>query len=91
MAKKVSAREMSLAIGQSKGYIGSLERKHSLPSMTVFFYICDYLGITPKDFFDDGVKFPAIFRELLGNLKDLDEEQLSNINSIAKGLKKNKP
>lgn len=81
---------MSLAIGQSKGYIGSLERKHSLPSMTVFLYICEYLGITPKDFFDNDVELPAIIHEILGNLKGLDEEQLKNINSIAKGLNKSK-
>lgn len=90
MAKDVSAREMSLAIGQSKSYIGALERKHSLPSMTVFFYICEYLGITPKGFFDDEVEFPAIFSEIFNNLKGLDAEQLNNINSIAKGLNKNK-
>ena len=93
MAKGASAREMSLDIGQSKGYIGALERKHSLPSMSVFFQICEYFGITPKDFFDDTVEFPAIFNEIFENLKGLDEEQLKNINGIAKGLerKKSKP
>lgn len=91
IAKDVSAREMSLSIGQSKSYIGSLERKHSLPSMSVFLQICDYFGIKPKDFFDDEVEFPAIFSELLGNLKGLDEEQLKNINGIAKSLNKNTP
>ena len=90
MTKGVSAREMSLAIGQSKGYIGSLEQMKSLPSMSVFLYICDYLGITPKEFFDDGIEHPAIINEILGNLKDLDEEQLTAINGIAKGYKKNK-
>jgi len=88
MAKGVSAREMSLSIGQSKGYIGSLERKHSLPSMSIFFVICEYLNISPKEFFDDGIEFPVVFCELLENLKGLDEEQLSNINSITKGLKR---
>ena len=90
IAKDVPARKMSLDIGQSKGYIGSLEQKHSLPSMSVFFKICEYLGVTPKDFFDDGVEFPAIFSEILENLKGLDEEQLKNINSIAKGLERKK-
>ena len=89
--KGVSARDMSLSIGQSKGYIGSLERKHSLPSMSLFFQICDYFGITAKEFFDDEVEFPAIYCELLENLKGLDEEQIKNMNSIAKGLRKNKP
>ena len=37
--KKVSAREMSLAIGQNHGYINSIESGKNLPTMKVFFYI----------------------------------------------------
>lgn len=88
MKKGVSAREMSLSIGQSKGYVAQIERKHNLPSMTVFFFICDYLNITPKEFFDVEVEFPAIYLELMNNLKTLDEDYLININNIVKGLLK---
>ena len=90
MAKDVSAQEMSLAISQSKGYVGSLERKHSLPSMSAFLCMCEYLGITPKEFFDDESEHPAIIHEIINNLKGLDEEQLKNINGIAKSLNKSK-
>ena len=86
MAKGVSAREMGLAIGQSKSYIGALERKHSLPSMTVFLYICDYLGISPRDFFDEDVKYPEILSKVIDNLKQLDEKKLNDMNAIAEGL-----
>ena len=41
---------MSLAIGQSPGYINGLENKNGFPSMQVFFYICEYLGVTPAEF-----------------------------------------
>ncbi len=88
MKKGVSAREMSLSMGQSKGYIAQIERKHNLPSMTVFFYICDYLNITPREFFDSEVEFPIVYLELINNLKDLGEEQLINVNNIVKGLLK---
>ena len=50
--KGVSAREMSLAIGQSPGYINGLENRYGFPSMQVFFYICEYLDVTPSEFFD---------------------------------------
>ena len=50
--KKVSARDMSLSIGQCSGYISNIENGHNLPSMAVFFYICDYLGVTPAEFFE---------------------------------------
>ena len=49
--KGISARDMSLSIGQSAGYINNIENGVNLPSMTVFFYICEYLGIEPKKIF----------------------------------------
>jgi len=41
--KGVSARDMSLSIGQNAGYINTIESGKAFPSMTVFFYICEYL------------------------------------------------
>ena len=51
VSKGASARDMSLSLGQSAGYINNIENGVNYPSMTVFFYICDYLGISPKEFF----------------------------------------
>lgn len=48
---KVSARDMSLSISQNPGYIHSIESGKSLPSMSVFFSICEYLNVTPYEFF----------------------------------------
>lgn len=50
LKKGVSAREMSLALGQSESYINKIENKRTLPSMAGFFYICEYLGIEPRAF-----------------------------------------
>ena len=47
--KNVSAREMSLALGQNGSYINRIENKQAFPSMQAFFYICEYLQISPKD------------------------------------------
>ncbi|MDO4318860.1 MAG: helix-turn-helix transcriptional regulator [Lachnospiraceae bacterium] len=49
--QRVSCREMSLALGQSEGYINKIENHKALPSMQIFFYICSYLGVTPEEFF----------------------------------------
>ena len=35
--KDVSAREMSLSLGQNSSYINRIENKHSFPSMRLFF------------------------------------------------------
>lgn len=49
--KGVSARQMSLDIGQNKNYINSIEIGRNFPNMEHFFDICQYLCILPQDFF----------------------------------------
>ncbi len=84
--KGVSARDMSLSIGQNAGYINNIENGKALPSMTGFFYICEYLGINPAEFFDIDSNNPEKLQALINDLKQLDDTQLENISSIVKGL-----
>lgn len=63
--KGVSARDMSLSLGQTNNYINNIENKKSLPSMPSFFYICEYLGITPQEFFDEGNANPEGLNEFI--------------------------
>ena len=69
--KGVSARDMSLSLGQGAGYINNIENKNNLPSMTVFFYICTYLDVTPKEFFDFDNANPKELNSIISNLKKL--------------------
>lgn len=85
--KGVSARDMSLSLGQNPGYINALENRNGFPSMQIFFYICEYLGVTPAEFFDDGNARPAEYRELLEDLNALDDTKVQNIRAIVKGLR----
>ena len=85
--KGVSARDMSLSIGQSAGYINNIENGVNLPSMTVFFYICEYLGITPQEFFDTESKNPTKAQELLNIVKGLSNENIDNLIALAKNIK----
>ena len=73
MQKNVSARDMSLSLGQANNYINSIENRKALPSMQSFFYICEYLGVTPQEFFDEGNACPVRLRELMDEAKRLDE------------------
>lgn len=86
--KGVSARDMSLSIGQNASYINNIENGKALPSMTGFFYICEYLNITPGEFFDAENKNPEKIQEVVENLKKLDSEQLDNISAIIRDLAK---
>ncbi len=84
--KGVSARDMSLSIGQNAGYINTIEGGKALPSMSAFFFICEYLHITPAEFFDTESAVPQKLNALIADLKKLDEAQLASISVIVKGL-----
>ncbi len=86
MKKGVSARDMSLSLGQSENYINMIENKKSFPSMTVFFYICEYLGVSPKEFFDYENRNPRQLHEIVENLKKLDDTSLVHIAGLVKEL-----
>ena len=91
--KKVSAREMSLAIGQNVNYINRIENKLNLPSLQGLFYICEYFNITPKDFFDGTEKpLPSILllQEAIDELSKLDDSRLALIIDVAKAMQSKK-
>ena len=54
--------------------------------MSGFFFICEYLNISPRDFFDMDTDYPKELQDLIVNLKKLDERQLHNISGIVEGL-----
>lgn len=86
--KGVSARDMSLSMGQNPGYINNIESGKSMPSLTGIFYICDYLGITPSEFFDMEDQNPTKLNEIIVNLKRLDDRQLDTISVLVRDLVK---
>ena len=86
MQKGVSARDMSLSLGQSESYINKIENQRTMPSMSGFFYICDYLGVTPKEFFDDELTAPGKTRELISLFNRLSPKQADHILLLMKDL-----
>ena len=86
--KGVSARDMSLSIGQNPGYINNIETGKSMPSLTGIFYICEYLGVTPSEFFDLESTNPGKIDDIVKDMKHLDDAQLDTIAALVKGLRK---
>lgn len=87
LSKNVSARDMSLSIGQSENYVNAIENKRAFPSMQVFFYICDYFDISPKEFFDFDNTNPTKLTEIIEKLKSLSNEQLNLIDTMIDNMK----
>lgn len=82
--KGVSEYKMSVDLGHSKGYIQGISSGRALPSMTEFIYICDYLGVTPQQFFDEASAFPAEITELLELTKNMPPENIRVLLDVAK-------
>ena len=84
--KNVSAREMSLSIGQNQGYINHIESGQGTPSLSGIFYICEYLGITPSQFFDFDLKNPEKLNKINEYLKKLNDKQLNALAMFLKSM-----
>lgn len=84
--RDVSARDMSLTLGQNVSYINQIENRKALPSLQGLFYICEYFGVTPRQFFDDGDTYPVQLAELVDDLKKLDAAALGHISAIVKDI-----
>ena len=74
--KDVSEYKMSYDLGHSRGYINNISSGKTLPSMTEFFAICDYFGISPVEFFNINSCNPKLSRTIIEALDLLDEDDL---------------
>ena len=88
--KQISERKMSLDLGHSTSYIRSITSGRALPSMGEFLYICEYLGVTPQEFFDEGNPAPQALQEFIAEAKKVDSRSLSYILGIMKELNNRK-
>ena len=87
MNKGVSAREMSLSVGMNENYINRLENGAGLPKMETFLFMCDYLGVTPQNFFDVETPDPIKSRKLYLEAHSLSSAQLDVVLDVIREIK----
>lgn len=87
LMKGVSEYQMSLDLGHSKNYIRSITSGRTLPSLAELPYICEYLGVSVKDFFDNSAPNPILVHEIVLRAEKLDPEDLTAIISIMDRIK----
>lgn len=85
--KGVSARQMSLEIGQNKNYISSIEAGRNFPQMKHFFDICQYLNITPQLFFQTSENASIEQNEFFQILHSLSPQKFHHLYLLACDLK----
>jgi len=75
----ISARDMSLSMGQDETYIDKIEQKKSIPCMEEFLSICEFLKVTPREFFDEENLNPALLNQLVKELIPLSSTALEDL------------
>lgn len=86
LEKGVSARDMSLSLGQSESYINKIENGRTMPSMSGFFFICEYFGIEPRDFFDPHANSPQTTNSITSELAKLPPQYAEHVLQLVKDL-----
>ncbi|MBO5280445.1 MAG: transcriptional regulator, partial [Clostridia bacterium] len=64
----------------------SISSGRSMPSMSEFLYICEYLGVTPKEFFDDSIEEPQLVQKLYELTRNMSQENLEVLITLAERL-----
>ena len=77
LQKGVSEYKMSYDLGHSRGYVNNISSGKALPSMTEFFAICEYFGISAIEFFDSAQSNPKQTRELAEKMRGLSDADLA--------------
>lgn len=86
--KGVSARDMSLSIGQNPGYIRAIECGTTFPTMSNFFYVCEYLNVPPQEFFNFSEEPSNGMNALTDQLQQFDSEQINALAAFIKTIVK---
>lgn len=86
MSKGKSARELSLLLGQNPNYVNNIENEINFPSIQVLNSICEYFGISLKDFFDEENKEPKLAKETWNEFAKLDKKTLESFIQLAKKI-----
>ena len=90
LQKGVSEYQMSYDLGHSRGYVNNISSGKSLPSMTEFLAICDYFGLTPREFFNSDDGAPGLTKELIRELERLAPAQAEHILELIRDLNRDK-
>ena len=77
----VSEHKMSLDLGKSGSYMRSISIGKAMPSMHEFLRICEYLGVTPQEFFT-GAGDETDRINIFNRLQDLDDGDIQKLQTF---------
>ena len=88
LKKGVSEYQMSYDLGHSRGYIYNISSGKALPPLKEFLAICEYLGVTPQQFFDEASPNPELIQKAVEGMSKLSEDDMLMLLGIINRLLK---
>jgi len=86
IARNVSEYQMSLELGQSKGYVQGITSGKCQPSIKQLYNIADYFHLTVSEFFDEGKKDTPAVLETIQALRQLDDSDVKLVLSLIRRI-----
>ena len=86
LAKGVSEREMSLALGKGPNFVNQIASGNIMPLLANFFDICEYLEVTPAEFFITPVDSSAVISKISSDLSRFDTASLHEFYNFESSL-----
>ncbi|MBP3344716.1 MAG: helix-turn-helix transcriptional regulator [Clostridia bacterium] len=90
LSKNLSARKLSIELGQGPNYITHIENGQSNVSIESLENICDYFEISLADFFDGKTEYPLQYRKIIDELNKLDSIEIEKVYDMIKLVTDNK-
>ncbi len=84
LAHNISARRLSMELGQSSEYINQIETGKSMPSVEGLINFCDYFGMSAREFFDDRIAFPVEYKTIADELNKMDAMEIGLVLDLLK-------
>lgn len=72
----LTSSEVCIISSSGVGILQNIIAGRSLPSIEEFLYICEYLNVTPKAFFDDSEAEPILIQKALDGMRGLPDKDL---------------
>ena len=79
--------QLAAETGKSEKQISrELTSGKSMPSITMLFQLCEYFEVSPRDFFDPGIKYPLTLQNILTCASHLNDDDLETLEMISRKL-----
>lgn len=89
LAHNISARKLSLELGQSSEYINQIETGKSMPSVEGLINFCEYFNIGIGEFFDQTAEYPVQYKSIISELNKMDSMAISLVLDMLKLINSN--